>query len=262
MAKKLEPLIIELEDDDAKGGATELPADTPPPADDASPPADDADTLDAEEAEFRAIRRDLPGVKGASATGIVAISVGKTPAKNEFFRSRREFRPIVPIVDLEVGMERQYFAVTSDMVEALSGIGITVTDHMLYLTVTTRGAIRIVPVRQANADGEQNEYARTKEIGLVQAIDEWVRLFTDQENRCYKVFPAPAGRFNEPQWPELKAAKIFKLAFRDKGRLVDLSRSGCTTSSSSRSQANTPTLSASPHANCARGGRCGYGATS
>ena len=89
------------------------------------------------------------------------------------------------------------------------------------LTITSRGAIRIVPVRQANPDGEQNEYHRTKEIGLVQAIDEWVRLYTDQENRCYKVFTAPAGRFSEPQWPELKEAKIFRLAFRDKDRLVD-----------------------------------------
>jgi hypothetical protein len=81
--------------------------------------------------------------------------------------------------------------------------------------------VRILPVRQANADGEQNEYARTKEIGLMQGIDEWVRLYTDQENRCYKVFPAPTGRFADPQWPELRAARIFKLAFRDKGRLVD-----------------------------------------
>jgi hypothetical protein len=107
------------------------------------------------------------------------------------------------------------------MVESLSGIGISATDHVLYLTVTSRGAIHLVPVRQANAEGEQNEYHRTKEIGLVQAMDEWVRLFTDHENRCYKVFPAPAGRFGDPQWPELKASKIFKLAFRDKGRLVD-----------------------------------------
>jgi hypothetical protein len=48
-----------------------------------------------------------------------------------------------------------------------------------------------------------------------------VRLFTDQENRCYRVFPAPPDRFGDPQWPDLKPAKIFKLAFRDKGRLVD-----------------------------------------
>jgi len=177
--------------------------------------------VDADEQEFRAMRRDLPGVKGASAIGIVTISVGKAPANNEFFRSHREFRPIIPIVNLEIGMERQFFAVTADMVENLGGIGITVADHALYLTVTSAGAVRIVPVRQAGADGEQNEYARTKEIGLIQSFDEWVRLYTDRSNNCYKVFPATRGRFGDPQWPELKPAKIFKLAFRDKGRLID-----------------------------------------
>jgi hypothetical protein len=177
--------------------------------------------LDEDEAEFSAIRTDLPGVKGASAAGIVAISVGKAPAKNEFFRSHKLFRPTVPLVDHEVGMEKQFFAVNTDMVEPLNAIGITVTNHVLYLTITTRGAYRIVPVRQANADGDQNEYHRTKEIGLMQAVDEWVRLYTDQENHCYKIFPAPAGRFGEPQWPDLKQAKIFRLAFRDKGRLID-----------------------------------------
>jgi len=96
-----------------------------------------------------------------------------------------------------------------------------VSDHALYLTVTARGAVRIVPVRLATNDGEQNEYARTKEIGLVQGRTQWVRLFTDLENKCYQVFPAPAGRFADPVWPDLKPAKIFKLAFRDKNRLVD-----------------------------------------
>ena len=32
------------------------------------------------------------------------------------------------MVDIEVGMEKQYFAVDADMVEALAGIGITVSD--------------------------------------------------------------------------------------------------------------------------------------
>jgi hypothetical protein len=113
--------------------------------------------LDEEEEEFRALRRDLPGVKGASAAGIVSIGVAKIPGKNEFFRTHPDFRPIIPIVDLEVGMERQFFAVTDEMVEALASIGIHVTNHVLYLTVTARGVVRIVPVRQANADGEQND---------------------------------------------------------------------------------------------------------
>jgi hypothetical protein len=173
--------------------------------------------LDADEAEFRKLRRDLPGVKGASAAGIVAIGVGKTPGKHEFFRVHPRFRPVISLVDLEVGMEKQYFAVTDEMVVALAGIGITVSEHTLYLTITPRGAYRIVPVNCST----DNEYARTKEIGLIDGVDQWVRLYTDQENKVYRVFSAPAGRFAEPLWPELTHAKIFRLAFRDKGRLVD-----------------------------------------
>jgi hypothetical protein len=173
--------------------------------------------LDADEAEFARLRRDLPGVKGASAAGIVSISVGRTPGKNEFFRTHPEFRPTIPLVDIEVGMEKQHFAVDAEMTVALAGIGINVTEHSLYLTITPRGGVRIVPVNIAT----DNEYARTKEIGLLDGVDRWVRLYTDQENKAYKVFEAPPGRFAEPIWPALSHAKIFRLAFRDKGRLVD-----------------------------------------
>jgi hypothetical protein len=173
--------------------------------------------LDEDELELKKLRRDLPGVKGASAIGIVAISVSKKPEDNEFFRTHPDFRPVVPMVDIEVGMERQFFAVTDPMVIALAGIGITVTDHRLYLVVSPRGAVRIVPVNVVS----ENEYIRTKEIGLIDGTNRWVRLYTDRENKNYKVFPAPAGRFADPIWPDLKQGKIFRLAFRDKGRMVD-----------------------------------------
>jgi len=67
-------------------------------------------------------------------------------------------------------------------------------------------------VRQADGEGAQDEYSRTKEIGLVRGIEEWVRLYADQENRCYKVFPAPADRFGDPHWPELKEAKNLSIS--------------------------------------------------
>ena|ERR1700758_2288130 len=60
-------------------------------------------------------------------------------------------------------MERQFFAVTDDMVVALAGIGITVTDHRLYLIVSPEGAVRIVPV---NVESE-NDYDHTRERGLI-----------------------------------------------------------------------------------------------
>lgn len=177
--------------------------------------------LDEEEEEFRSLRRDLPGVKGTSAVGIVNINVSKSPGKNAFFRTHPDFRAVFPVIDLEMGMEKQFFVATDEMVVSLAAIGITVSDYTLYLTVTSEGAVHIVPVRCGGEDGVQNDYARTKEKGLIDGISEWVRLYTDLKNHCYKVYPAPVGRFADPIWPELKQSKIFRLAFRDKGRLID-----------------------------------------
>jgi hypothetical protein len=181
-----------------------------------------SEELDEEELEFRALRRDVPGVKGASEAGLLAISVGRQPTpKNEFFRTHPDFRPIVPLVNIEVGMDKQFIAVMPHMVAPLAAIGITVTDHVLYLTVTPRGALRIIPVAGPNAEGEQNERSRTKEAALIDAIDAWVRLYADREGGCYKSFPAPVGRFGDPNLPTIKPAKIIRLAFRDRGRLID-----------------------------------------
>ncbi len=178
--------------------------------------------LDEDERLFRDMNKDMPGVKGSGAIGIVSIAVSKLPAgKNEFFRTSSDFRMSTAIVDLEVGMERQFFAVAKNMEAALESIGITWTNHHLYLTVSPRGAVRLCPVREADSSGDQNEYNRTKELSLIQAIDEWVRIYTDLENRCYRVFPAPAGRFADPIWPQLKPARIFRLAFPDRDRLIN-----------------------------------------
>jgi hypothetical protein len=79
----------------------------------------------------------------------------------------------------------------------------------------------LVPVRQADLDGSQNEYNRTKEIGLLRGVKGWVRLVTDRPNGRYRVFEAPKGRFPEPVWPDMKLGKTIKLAFTDRGHLID-----------------------------------------
>ncbi len=145
------------------------------------------EVLDEDEAEFRKLRRDMPGVKGASAIGIVAISVGKIPGKHEFFRTHKEFRPVVPLVDVEVGMEKQFFAVDNDMVEALAGIGITVSDHTLYLTVTPRGGVRIIPInsRRIMSTPEQ------KRSGCSTASSSGCGSTPTRRTRSTKCFPRP-----------------------------------------------------------------------
>ena len=52
----------------------------------------ESEQLDEEEKEFHALRRDLPGVKGASAAGIVAISVGGGVERRFIAMKRRKTR--------------------------------------------------------------------------------------------------------------------------------------------------------------------------
>jgi hypothetical protein len=194
----------------------------------ATVPPEGMEELDEDERELRALRRDVDGVKGASAAGTVSINVGKTPPKNEFFRTDPNFRVTLAMVVHEVGIEKQFIAVHPDMIPLLEAIGISVADHTLYLTVTSEGAITVIPVRQAASDREQNEYDRTKEIGLNRAVKEWKRLYTDMKNRVYKVFPEPGSkdaekikdRFGDPVFPSMSEAKIIRLGFKDKGRMI------------------------------------------
>ena len=176
-----------------------------------------SEMLDEDEAEFTKLRRDLPGVKGASAVGIVTILVTNKPPKNEFLRTHPTFCPEVQLVTNEEGMDKHFYAIATEMEVPLRSIGINFALHKLYLTTTPKGAVRIFPI---NCEIE-NEWNRTKEIGLLEARTAWYRLYSDKENSSWRVYPADPGRYADPVWPDLKPSKIFRLEFRDKGRLID-----------------------------------------
>jgi hypothetical protein len=174
-----------------------------------------------EEAEYARLRQDLPNAEGASARGIVTINAEKNPGRNEFFRSHPDFCPVIYLVTDAVALDTRFYAVDPSMTHALQSIHIDFALHTLYLTLTAGNTLRVIPVRCPGPDGERNEYNSTKELALRTARKRWVRMYTDRENSCYRVFPAPIGRFPEPVFPRLTEARIVRLAFRDKGRLID-----------------------------------------
>jgi hypothetical protein len=177
------------------------------------------DELDEDERQLRALRLDLPGSSNVPA-GIVSLSVGKIP-RREFFRTHPEHRVTLQLIDHAAGLDVEYHAVAPEMMPELISIGIDPVPHAVYQILTADGASRLVPVRQADIDGSQNEWNRTKEVALVRAMTAWVRVVTDKANSRYRVFTAPDGRFPEPLWPDLTLAKIIRLAFKDRGRLID-----------------------------------------
>jgi hypothetical protein len=203
-------------------------ADVKPAETEAERAAREAAEEDADEREFQAQRRDLPNASGASVAGIVGITTSKLPAgKNEFFRTNPTFSPIVDLVVNEVGMERQYYTATENMKVALAGIGITMAAHTLYFTISETGAFRAVPIRTPDEEGNQNEYDRTKEVGLLRGMEEWVRVYTDLKNKQYRVYPADKdpqtgkSKYADPVFPALKHSKIFRLLFADRGHKID-----------------------------------------
>ena len=176
--------------------------------------------LDEDEAMLRALRLDLPGVAGAP-NGMVSIAVTDRFPKREFFRVHSTHTAVFPMVDHAAGMEVEYHVISTPMVPELTSIGVDALSYRLYEMMTAEGAVRLVPVRQADLDGSQNEWNRTKEIALARAQSVWVRAISDKANGRYRVFEAPPDRFPEPVWPDLSLAKLVRLAFTDRGRLID-----------------------------------------
>jgi hypothetical protein len=175
--------------------------------------------LDADEAALRALRIDLPGTAGTP-TGIVSITVSNKFPKLEFFRAHPANIWDMCMVDHVSGMDIEHYAVMPAMVSELASIGVDALPYRIFELITAEGALRLMPVRQADIDGSVNEWARTKQIACARAAKVWVRAVTDRANGRYRVFEAPEGRFHEPVFPDLSMAKLLRLAFTDRGRLI------------------------------------------
>jgi hypothetical protein len=233
MTRKAEPRIVDAEPEDITAGPAEGRAATGPqivaaepeglsaaPAEESAAKAGAAD-LDEDERALRALRLDLPGGNVAPPNGIIALSVSNRFPRREFFRTHPDYHPTMHVIDHAAGLDVEYHIVSPSMVPELASIGVDVLPHRIYIIMTTEGTIKLMPVRQADIDGSQNEWNRTREVVLLRGMTNWVRTISDRANGRYRVFRAPEGRFPDPLWPDLTLAKIIRLAFTDRGHLID-----------------------------------------
>jgi hypothetical protein len=233
MTKKTEPRIVDAEPEDMSDGPAKERAATGPhivavePEGFSERPVEESDAntaatdLDEDERALRALRLDLPGSNVAVPNGIIALTVSKRFPGREFFRAHPDYHPTMHVIDHAAGLDLEYHVVSPSMVPELASIGVDVLPHRIYVTMTTEGAIRLIPARQADIDGSQNEWNRTREVVLLRGMTHWVRAISDRANGRYRVFQAAEGRFPDPLWPEMSLAKIIKLAFTDRGHLID-----------------------------------------
>jgi hypothetical protein len=200
-----------------KPNGAEAPTDHPVAP--AAPAIADVEQLDEEELELRNMRIDLPG-GGPTGAGLTAISVAKTPGKESFFRTHPEHMLDTQLVTSARGLDVSFLAVAPVMVNAMIAIAYPPHPHRLYLTITREGILRFVPVRLPD-DGDWNVWQESKELALLQARKVWVRLATNTSEGRYQAFPLEEDVYPDPVWPTLNLARLFRLAFRGRGRLID-----------------------------------------
>jgi hypothetical protein len=90
-----------------------------------------------------------------------------------------------------------------------------------YLTITDEGFLRWVAVPQ-----NDNEWNTSREHCLIQARRTWGRMIANTEAGRYDWFdPRDHGydppNLPEPAWPTETPARLFLLAFKERGRLID-----------------------------------------
>ena len=102
-------------------------------------------------------------------------------------------------------MEKHFFAVDPGMEVPLQGIGISFAEHTLYLTISPRGAIHVIPI---NCETD-NEYNRTKEIGLLDGVKRWVRLYTDRRTKSTRCFLRRRAASMNRIWPPAERSQDF-----------------------------------------------------
>lgn len=183
--------------------------------------------IEQDERDLKAIMLDQPGVAASAvAAGTVAIGIGRAP-KDEFFRCHpgETFRPLVPIIAQTNKMDRVFCTVTPGMLPVLNSLKISPAPYRVYLIQTETDVWRLVPVRQARKDGNQNTWDATIEIALHRAMKEWIRIYNDPDRQDgdggWKIFPAASERFSDPIWPALPMATLMRLAFADRGNRID-----------------------------------------
>jgi hypothetical protein len=188
-------------------------------------PPEVAAQLDAEEAEYKSLTRPVEDVTGAAAAGITAITVANNPGKDSWIRTHPTFSPQVDLVTVNSEeKDGKFILATQSMVPALCEIGMSTQLHTLYLTQTSKGVLRLIPVQRPDDVGKRHPAHTTKEFGLLAAREKWKRVYWDKGSGLYLVFPGngqPDKDLPDRPWSELSDYKILTLGFRPYGRLVD-----------------------------------------
>jgi hypothetical protein len=151
---------------------------------------------------------EIAGVKKA----LITVPVRK-PSRQSFIRTHPDSNYWLETAVIELKEDRDTYLVDPSLWNEIP-LG-EVAAKVLVTTVDRQGVLSLWPIRMPDPTGLHDEWSRSALECAQMARDAWIRVAANTGLGAYEAFHA-SGDFADPEWPDIKFAKILEIAFRDR----------------------------------------------
>jgi hypothetical protein len=170
--------------------------------------------LDPDEALLATLRLDSAQTEAAVKVPITLQC--RKPPKHEFIRVHSILELTVSAIELKDDADGGFYLVATAMAAALSD---EAKPYVLRPYVNRGGVLRLWPIRLPDPDGRVMEWHRSAAVAASLAMRRWIRVTANRSLGAYEVFEA-AAQPPDPEWPEMSLADMMRLAFTERGRVI------------------------------------------
>ena len=158
------------------------------------------------------LSQDFPQLAGVKKL-LTTVPVRK-PHRQEFVRVHPDpsWRLETAILEVQEERGKTVYLVDRALRAELAGEIVPMT---LFAAINRQGVPFLWTVRLPGEDGRQNEWHRSAHEAAQHAMDQWVRVTSNQSLGAYEIFVA-SGPIPDPVWPQEGFAQLVQIAFRDK----------------------------------------------
>ncbi len=141
---------------------------------------------------------------------ITKIAVGK-PSKQAWVRVHKDPDYRFETALLEMKEKNEMYLVAPNLWTPLAD---EIVRVVIFVGISRQGVLFFWPVKLPGSDGKHNEWHQSALKAATIAMDHWVRVSANQAAKGYDVSRSGA-KLDEPKWPEITFAEMFKIAFKD-----------------------------------------------
>jgi hypothetical protein len=119
----------------------------------------------------------------------------------------------MPVGVLEDKANRRTYVVEPRIVPEVTE---DLVPKLLVAYVTRQGTACLWPIRMPDEDGRIDTYNESALAIIEQYAGQWIRVLSNQSDRCYDVLETAKLDLPEPKWPEGGFAWMFDTAFKNR----------------------------------------------